>query len=83
MNITEKILEDLLTKSPEENEENKQKNQINILNFQYSNISKINLNHIHFEKIEYLSLKNNRISDINFISSFPFLWYLDIRENYV
>ena len=76
MNINENILDYLV-----DSKENKQK--INILNLNSLCINKINLNNSRFEFIEFLSLKNNQLRDIGFIISFPFLWYLDIRDNIV
>jgi len=76
MNITDKVLEDLIANY-------KEKDEINILNFQSMTINKINMNQYRLENIEYLCLKNNQIRDIGFISTFPNLWYFDIRGNYV
>lgn len=76
MNITEKLIEDI-TKDMED------KDEINIISFYSFNINKILLNETKFDNIEYLCLKNNQIRDISFIVSFPFLWYFDIRENFV
>lgn len=76
MNITEKLIEDI-TKDREDKEE------INIISFYSFNINKILLNETKFDNIEYLCLKNNQIKDISFIVSFPFLWYFDIRDNFV
>jgi len=76
MNINEDILEEILSNR-------KNKEEINIFNFQSLNINKIYSNNINLERIEYLCLKNNQLKNINFITSFPNLWYLDIRENFV
>jgi len=76
MDIYEHVLEEIF--SNHKNEE-----EINIFNFPSMNVNKVYLSNLYFERIEYLCLKNNHIRDISFITSFPNLWYLDIRENFV
>lgn len=76
MNLTEKYLDEAI-------QEKKNIEEINIFNFNSMSINKIIFSQRRFELIEYLSLRNNQIRDISFISSFPFLWYLDVRDNYV
>ena len=44
-------------------------------------INEIILNNSLINKIEFLSLQNNNLKDINFIKNLENLWYLDIRKN--
>ncbi len=46
-------------------------------------ICKLDLHLYEYENIQFLSLYNNQIKQINFLTLFPNLWYLDIRKNYV
>lgn len=47
------------------------------------NITSINNTYTIFYNIEFLSLKNNCLINLNFLRSFPKLWYLDVRNNQV
>jgi hypothetical protein len=37
----------------------------------------------NYKTIEYLSIRDNFLKQINFIKDLPHLWYLDIRKNQV
>jgi Leucine-rich repeat (LRR) protein len=45
------------------------------------NIMKITLKSSMLDNIIFLSLRSNHIKDIEFITNFKNLWYLDLREN--
>jgi hypothetical protein len=86
MHITENFLIKLLNFNVKKEEENydagneTEKNIINIFNF---SINKISIEKTIFLNLEYLTLNNTQLKDISFIKYFPFLWYLDIRNNFV
>ena len=44
-------------------------------------INKLVLNKRFYSNIQYLSFKNNMFQDLSFITYFPNLWHLDIRDN--
>ena len=45
------------------------------------NISKIVLKNKIYQNIQYLSLESNNLIEIDFVSSFPFLWTLNLKKN--
>jgi|LauGreDrversion4_2_1035121.scaffolds.fasta_scaffold109543_2 Leucine-rich repeat (LRR) protein len=45
------------------------------------NVMKITLKSSVFDNIMFLSLRSNHIKEIDFITNFRNLWYLDLREN--
>ena len=73
MIISEKILPFLL--------KGKTMEDIKTIYLDCKNITKITFKANLFENILFLSLRNNNIKEIEFVSNFPFLWYLDLREN--
>jgi hypothetical protein len=73
MNISDKNFEKLL-------EKNEKCNTLYLNNCQ---ICKFNLHLYTYENIQFLSLYNNQLKHINFLSLFPNIWYLDLRKNYV
>jgi len=46
----------------------------------FKNINCISIKN-DFSKLEYLSLRNNNLIDLNFIIFLPSIWYLDIQNN--
>ena len=75
MKINEQILIKLL--------KDKNINDLQVLFLEQMNIAKISLNLSQFESIQFLSLKNNNLINLNFIKAFPNLFYLDVRGNHV
>jgi hypothetical protein len=75
MKINEQILTKLL--------KGKDINDFSVLYLEYMKIIKFSFNFSTFDSVEFLSLRNNQILNLNFIKAFPNLWYLDIRENQV
>ena len=55
-------------------------NESNISNFIYNSSMNQKIN-MYFNKLEYLSLTNNYLININFIVNFPELFYLDVLGN--
>ena len=55
-------------------------NESNISNFIYNSSLNQKIN-MYFNKLEYLSLTNNYLININFIVNFPELFYLDVLGN--
>ena len=55
-------------------------NESNLSNFIYNSSLNQKIN-MHFNKLEYLSLTNNYLIDLNFIVNFPELFYLDVLGN--
>ena len=47
----------------------------------YRNITKITFKSLRFDNIQFLSLRNNNIKEIDFLGYFTNLWYLDLRDN--
>lgn len=75
MKINELILQKLLKE--------KDVKDINVLYLEYMKIRKVSFSFSLFESIEFLSLRNNAIINLNFIKALPNLWYLDLRGNQV
>jgi len=74
MIITEKTLEELIKEQKIDN--------ITTLYLHYYNIDSIELNNLKsFSRLEFLSLQNNNIINIDFIKNLPNLWYFDVRNN--
>ena len=55
-------------------------NESNLSNFIYNSSLNQKIN-MQFNKLEYLSLTNNYLIDLNFIVNFPELFYLDVLGN--
>ncbi len=47
------------------------------------NISKFCLKNKLFQNIQFLSLESNNLTDIEFVTSFPNLFYLNVKKNHV
>jgi hypothetical protein len=47
------------------------------------NISKFCIKNKLFQNIQFLSLESNNLTDIEFLSSFPNLFYLNVKKNHV
>ncbi len=92
------LIQKKMSKKRKKNEENNKKTLITENDFQIltygiifnnSYISKITFNSIeknilyNFENLEYLSLTNNSIRNIDFIKHFPNLYYLDLYNNLI
>ena len=92
------LIQKKMSKKRKEKEENNKKTLITENDFQIltygiifnnSYISKITFNSIeknilyNFENLEYLSLTNNSIRNIDFIKHFPNLYYLDLYNNLI
>jgi len=45
------------------------------------NINRLLFSRSFFINIEYLSFRTNNFQDLSFLSYFPKLWHLDIRDN--
>lgn len=73
MIITEKEIEKIT-------KENKIENLTSIY-LNYCNIDSFALESKVFTRIEFLSLQNNNITNIDFIINLPNLWYFDVRNN--
>jgi len=73
MILTEKYIEELLRK--------KNLKYIKTLKLNNINIQKIIPQNKYLNNLEFLSLENNKISEINFLEHLNFLWYLDLRSN--
>lgn len=71
MIVTDKTLQQLAKES-----------QLVAIYFGFSNINSVSLK-CEFSKLEYLSLRNNNIKDMTFITFLPNIWYLDLRNNSV
>jgi len=68
-------------KNFEEFHKEKKRDKLTTIYLHFYNIDSIEFNFKNFLTIEFLSLQNNNISNINFIKFLPNLWYLDIRNN--
>jgi Leucine-rich repeat (LRR) protein len=76
MKITEKIISQLCKDKNIEEITTMYLNNMNIVTFSITDKT-------HFTKIEFLSLQNNHIKNINFLKYFPNIWYVDLRQNQV
>lgn len=75
MYINDKKLSKLLQDKPEANN-----HHVTVFLLDHSKTISITLTRT-WERIEYLSLRNNYIKDVSFIHYFPMLYYLDLTEN--
>ena len=75
MQITEKILPQIFKSRDMDN--------LQTIYLESRKITKISLKNIVLENVIFLSLRDNYIKEIDFITSFRNLWYLDLRENLV
>lgn len=73
MIITDKTLEQLTN--------DKKLEKLTTLYFHNYKIDSIDLSNKIFTKLEFLSIQNNNITNIDFIKSLPNLWYFDVRNN--
>jgi len=60
--------------------ENNKREDVDTAYFDYFNIIKIKIKS-SFDNIEFLSLRNNNLQNLDFISYIPKLYYLDLRNN--
>jgi hypothetical protein len=61
-------------------QEKPDKDEITTAYLDYFNIIKIKLTN-SFDNIEFLSLKNNNLQNLDFIQQMPKIYYLDLRNN--
>lgn len=73
MIVTDKSLEQL-TKE-------KKLEKLTTLYLHYYNIDSFDFTNKNFSKLEFLSIQNNNITNIDFIKNLPNLWYFDVRNN--
>ncbi len=73
MNISENALENLFNKHE----------TVYALYLNNCKILRFTIHYSIFANIQFLSLKNNQIKNINFLTSFTMLWYLNLKNNYI
>ena len=73
MKINENILKSL--------SKNKNEDEITSVYLNNKSISKFVFKYKVYKNIQILSLESNNLSDIEFLSAFPFLWCLNIKKN--
>jgi hypothetical protein len=74
MNVSETTLEKLLSQKSE---------NVHSLYMNNLNITGFTLNFSTFEHIQILNISNNQIKSISFLTFFPNIWHLDLRNNYI
>ncbi len=73
MIVTDKTLEQL-TKE-------KKLEKLTTLYLHCNNIEILDLSEKSFSKLEFLSIQNNNVTNIDFVKNLPNLWYFDVRNN--
>jgi len=76
MNYTEAMISNII-------HQKESGDNVEIINLNNLNISKISTYKTIFENVQFLSLQNNLIINLGFLKNFPNLLYLDIRGNQV
>lgn len=73
MIISEKILPTLL--------KGRNLDELHTIYLDNKNIMKVTLKSSVLDNIMFLSIRSNHIKEIEFVSNFRNLWYLDLRDN--
>ena len=78
MKLNEKTISKILSLKSEDKFNEK---KITTAHFDDNNLTKISLNKISLENLQFLSLKRNNLIEISFIKKLNNLFYLNLSEN--